>query len=83
VGNILAIFAKEYFLLLIIGAAIAFSAGYFIIHRWLENYVKQTSISAWIYFSILFVLALIIVLCVGWQVYKTSVENPAEVVKKE
>ena len=83
VGNILAIFAKEYFLLLIIGAAIAFSAGYFIIHRWLENYVKQTSISAWIYFSILFVLALLIVLCVGWQVYRASIENPADVVKKE
>jgi len=83
VGNILAIFAKEYFLLLIIGAAIAFSAGYFIMHGWLENYVKQTSIPAWIYFSILFVLALLIVLCVGWQVYKTSIENPAEVVKME
>ena len=83
VGDILAIFAKEYFLLLLIGAAIAFSAGYLIMHRWLENYVKQTSIAAWVYLTILFVLALVIVLCVGWQVYKTSVENPAEVVKRE
>jgi len=83
VGDILSIFAKEYFLLLIIGAAIAFPVGYFIMKRWLEQYVKQTSIPAWIYLSILFVLALIIVLSVGWQVYKTSVENPAEVVKKE
>jgi len=83
VGNILAIFAKEYFLLLTVGAAIAFSAGYFIIHRWLENYVKQTSIPAWIYLMILFVLALVIVLCVGWQVYRASIENPAEVVKRE
>ena len=83
VGDILSIFAKEYFLLLIIGAAIAFPAGYFIMKRWLEQYVKQTSIPAWIYLSILFVLALIIVISVGWQVYKTSIENPAEVVKKE
>ena len=28
-------------------------------------------------------MALIIVLCVGWQVFRASVENPAEVVKKE
>jgi len=83
VGDILSIFAKEYFLLLIIGATIAFSTSYFIMKRWLENYVKQTSIPTWIYLSILFALALIIVLSVGWQVYKTSVENPAEVVKKE
>ena len=83
VGDILAIFAKEYFLLLLIGAAIAFPAGYIIMKSWLEQYVKQTSIPAWIYLSIIFVLAMIIVLCVGWQVYRASVENPAEVVKKE
>ena len=82
-GDILAMFAKEYFLLLFIGAAIAFPAGYLIMQRWLENYVKQTSIPAWIYLSILFVLALVIVLCIGWRVYRASVENPAEVVKSE
>jgi len=27
--------------------------------------------------------ALVIVLCVGWQVYRASIENPAEVVKSE
>jgi len=82
-GDILAIFAKEYFLLLLIGAAIAFTAGFFIMQRWLEQYVKQTSIPAWIYLAIVLVLALVIVLCVGWQVWRASVENPAEVVKSE
>ena len=82
-GNILAIFAKEYFLLLLIGAIFAFSAGYFIMQRWLEHYVNHTDITAWVYLSILFVLALVIVFCVGWQVYKASVINPAEVVKGE
>jgi len=82
-GDILAMFAKEYFLLLLIGAIIAFTTGYFIMQRWLEQYVKQTSIPAWIYLSIVFVLALVIVLCVGWQVYRASIENPAEVVKSE
>ena len=82
-GNILSIFTKEYFLLLIIGAAIAFPAGYFIMQPWLEQYMKQTTIPVWIYLSILFAMALIIVLCVGWRVYKVSIENPAEVVKTE
>ena len=82
-GDILAMFAKEYFLLLIIGAIIAFTTGYLIIQRWLEHYVKQTSIPIWIYLAIIGVLALVIVLCVGWQVYKSSIENPAEVVKSE
>jgi ABC-type antimicrobial peptide transport system permease subunit len=83
VGDILSMFGKEYALLLVIGAAIAFPAAFYIMQRWLEQYVKQTSIPAWIYVSILCVLALMIVFCVGWQVYKTSVENPAEVIKME
>ena len=82
VGTILAMFTKEYALLLLIGAAIAFPTAFFIMQRWLEQFVKQTSIAIWVYLSILFVLALVIALCVGWQVYKTSVENPAEVINK-
>jgi len=75
-------FAKEYFILLIIGAAIAFPASYFIMQRWLEHYAIRTNIPAWIYLAIFCVLALVIALCVGWRVYKSSVENPAEVIKK-
>ena len=82
-GYILSIFAKEYSLLLLIGAAIAFATSYFVMQRWLEQYVKQTGIPAWVYLSILCVMALVIVLCVGWQVYKASVENPAKVINKE
>ena len=81
VGEILAMFAKEYFLLLFIGAAIAFTAGYYIMQRWLEHYVIRTDIPAWIYLGIVSALALVIVLCVGWQVYRASVENPTDVVK--
>ena len=81
VGDILAMFAKEYSLLLIIGAVIAFTTGFFIMQRWLEYYTIRTNIPVWIYLLILFVMALVIVLCVGWQVYKTSIENPAETIK--
>ncbi|MDR3252137.1 MAG: ABC transporter permease [Tannerella sp.] len=80
--DILSIFFKEYFLLLVAGAVIAFPVGYYIMRRWLEQYVIQTPVSAWIYLSILFVLILVIVLCVGWRVYKASVENPADVIKQ-
>ncbi|MDR3253325.1 MAG: FtsX-like permease family protein, partial [Tannerella sp.] len=80
-GNILDLFFREYFLLLVAGAAVAFPVGYYIMRLWLEQYVRQTSISAWIYLSILSALVLVIVLCVGWRVYKASVENPAEVIK--
>jgi ABC-type antimicrobial peptide transport system permease subunit len=81
--DILKMYFKTYFLLLVIGSIIAFPPGYYIMKQWLEKYVKQAEISAWIYITILLVMAFVIVLCVGWRVYKASIENPAEVVKME
>jgi hypothetical protein len=81
--DILSMYFKTYFSLLIIGAIIAFPVGYYIMKQWLEKYMKQTGIDAWIYLSIIFVMASVIILCVGWRVYRASVENPAEVLKTE
>ena len=83
VKDILFIFLKEYSLILITGAVIAFPIAYYIMRNWLEQYAKQIGIGAWIYVAILFLFASIIILCVGWRVYKTSRENPADVVKSE
>jgi hypothetical protein len=49
--------------------------------RWLESYVVQTEISAWIYLSILLALIMAIVMCVGGKVYATSRENPINAIK--
>ena len=83
VKDILFIFLKEYSLILIAGAVIAFPIAYYIMKIWLEQYAKQVNMDAWIYIAILFMFAAVIVLCVGWRVFKTSRENPAEVVKSE
>jgi len=83
VHDIIAIFFKEYSLLLAIGAAIAFPIGYYIMKGWIEQYMNQSTIDAWIYAAILLLISSVIILCVGWRVYKTSRENPADVVKSE
>jgi hypothetical protein len=82
IKDILDIFFKEYLTLLAVGALIAFPVGYIIMKPWLENYMIQTEISAWIYVSILLALMLIIVLCVGGRVYKTSRENPVKALNR-
>ena len=75
-GDIFAMFAKEYFMLLIIGSLIAFTAGYFIMHSWLQQYAIRTNIPVWLYLSIVFVMSMVIFLCAGRQVYNASTENP-------
>jgi hypothetical protein len=50
--------------------------------RWLQQYVIQIEISAWVYVSILLALITVIVMCVGGRVYKTSRENPVNALRK-
>jgi hypothetical protein len=82
IKDILDIFFKEYLTLLAVGSLIAFPVGYIIMKRWLEHYVIQTEMSAWIYLSILLALIMVIVMCVGGRVYKTSCENPIDALNK-
>lgn len=81
--DIIALFIKEYGILLILSATLAFAVGYAVMKSWLQNYVIQTSISWWIYASILLTVFLLIMLCVGHRVWKAANENPADVVKSE
>ena len=83
IKDILLMFVKEYMLLLIIASVIAFPVGYVLMKRWLENYVEQTVISAWIYFAIFGGIMIVIFACIGWRVWQGGRQNPAEVIKSE
>jgi predicted lysophospholipase L1 biosynthesis ABC-type transport system permease subunit len=82
IKDILDIFFKEYLTLLIIGALIAFPAGYVIMKDWLAGYVIQTEINVYVYVAILLALIMTIILCVGGKVYKTSRENPVNAINR-
>ena len=81
--NILSIFAKEYLILIQLSSLLAFPLGYVIMKSWLQSYVEQTYINAWIYIVILAGTTIVISLCIGWRVWKAARQNPAEVVKTE
>ena len=83
IKDIVALFVKEYGILLALSAAIAFLVGYAVMNIWLQYYVIQTSIPWWIYASILTSIILLIALCVGYRIWKAANENPADVVKSE
>lgn len=83
IRDILIMFVKEYMLLLVIAGVIAFPVGYVLMKRWLENYVEQTVISAWIYFAIFGGIMVVIFACIGWRVWQAARQNPAEVIKSE
>ena len=83
VNEILALFAREYGIIYIVSAVIAMVAGYMLMHRWIQQFYYQATISWWIYLSILVFTAMVIVATVLNRVLKTARENPADVIKSE
>jgi hypothetical protein len=79
--DILEMYIREYSLLLIAGAVVAFPAGYLVMRRWIEQYIKQTEIDAWIYVAVVLLLFATIIACIGRKVYRTSRENPIKAIK--
>ena len=83
VSEILRLFVREYGLLLLISAAVAFVAGTIIMRRWLEHYIMRVSLSWWLYVALLLTAALLVAICVGSRLLRAARENPADVVKSE
>jgi len=81
VVNIMNIFFKEYLILLLIAALVAFPTGFLIMKRWMEGYVKQTSMDAWLYVLIFLVVFIVIVFTIVSMVWKAANRNPSDVVK--
>ena len=80
--DILDMFIVEYMALQGVAALVAFPIGYACMKPWLEQYVVQTSIPWWIYVGIFLAVALLVVLCVGWRVWKTATAHPADEIAK-
>jgi ABC-type antimicrobial peptide transport system permease subunit len=83
VVDILNIFFKEYLALVGIAALLAFPTGYYIMKRWTESYVKQTSIDAWLFALIFLIVFLVLSLTIISLIWKEANRNPADVVKGE
>ena len=76
-------FVREYGLILVISSFVAFTVSYIVMHGWLEQYVKRTPLSWWLFALIFLATALLIALSVGTRVWRTARENPADVIKSE
>ena len=83
IRGILLLFFKEYLMLLVGASVVAFPLSYLIMKKWLENYMKQTTIDTWIYLSIFGGMGVVILFSIFWRIWKTACQNPAEVIKHE
>ncbi len=66
-----------------ISFVIALPFSYLVMSKWLEHFVRKTTLDWWI-FALAGVLVLFIsIICISWQSWRASIANPVEAVKSE
>ena len=83
VKDILLMFFREYLVMLLIAAMVAFPVTYAIVKRWIEGYIRQMDISIWPFLLVFMGLLVVVIISISWRVWKAANENPADVVKSE
>lgn len=83
VSSLFALLSKEFLVLVVIAAVIAFPLAWYAMNKWLENFVYRTSVG-WFEFSVATIAALLIALItVSFQSIKAAMINPVKSLRSE
>jgi putative ABC transport system permease protein len=82
-ANIVTLFAKEFFVLIIIAFVVAAPVAYFIMRSWLENYAYQVSIGGGIFIVAIAVSFIIAAVTIAHQALKAAFANPLKSLRVE
>jgi len=83
VANVFLMLSRKFMFLVIISNIIAWPLAYFVMNRWMQNFVYHTSIRWWIFVLAGLISFIVALLTIGYQTYRSSVINPVEVLKYE
>ncbi|MBQ8761382.1 MAG: ABC transporter permease [Bacteroidales bacterium] len=74
--GILKMFNKKYLYIVAICSAVAIPISYFIIDRWMQQFVYRTEMSVWVYVVAVLAITIITVVTVSLRSWKAANENP-------
>jgi putative ABC transport system permease protein len=83
VKEIILMFNKTYFRILLICFVIAAPLAWYAVHRWLENFAYKTPMYWWVYLLAFIAVGLIVVCTVTFQNWRAANDNPVETIKTE
>ena len=82
VGGILQMFNRKYLYIVAACSAVAIPVSYYIISRWMEQYVYRVEMSWWVYALAVGVILLITIVTVSLRSWRAANENPMESIMK-
>jgi ABC-type antimicrobial peptide transport system permease subunit len=81
--KIISLFSTNFTKLVIIANAVAWPAGYAVMHRWLQDYAYRTTIGIWVFILAGILGLFITLLSVGYQTLRAATANPADSLRYE
>lgn len=83
VGSIVAMLTREFLLMVLIASIIALPIAYFLMSKWLNDFVYRISIQAWVFVLAGGIVAIIAISTVGFHSLKVSLANPNDALRDE
>jgi putative ABC transport system permease protein len=83
IGQVMLLLNQSIIKRLIIGSFISSLISWIAMNKWLESFHNRITIDWWIYILSICIVTVITILCVSWQTWKASLQNPASTLKYE
>ncbi len=83
VASILALFTKDFMILVLLAFALAVPVSYYLMHTWLQGFVYRTEIGLTVFALAITFAVLITLLTVGYQLIKAALANPVDSLRSE
>jgi ABC-type antimicrobial peptide transport system permease subunit len=81
--NIVSLFGKEFFVLIIIAFVIAAPVAYYVMHSWLENFAYKINIGIEIFLVAIGASFIIAAITIAYQAIKAAIANPVKSLRTE
>jgi putative ABC transport system permease protein len=82
-SEILILFNKEFIIWVLVAFIIASPVAWYVMHKWLQNYVYKTELSWWIFLLSGIISFGIALITVNWQSWRAATRNPVEALRYE
>ncbi|HOO98621.1 MAG TPA: ABC transporter permease [Bacteroidales bacterium] len=82
-GVVIRLILKDFLLLVLISIALATPAAWYLMTRWLENYVYRSGISVFLVIFAAFITLALTIITVSYKAYQAAILNPVQSVRTE
>jgi putative ABC transport system permease protein len=83
ISGIVALLSKDFLMLVLVAALIAFPIAWFAMHSWLKDFAYRVNISWWIFIVAALAALAIALITISFQAIKAAMANPVKALRSE